>query len=180
MPRIVLHAAVSLDGYIATPGGGLDWLPQPEDGEDYGFGAFLERVGALRMGRLTYDLVRSFGAWPYGERPTFVLSRRPPDDEAPPAVRFTQADPARVATEAEEAAQAADVWIVGGGVTARAFLEAGLVTHVHLAVVPVLLGDGIPQFSRTALRLEAAEPHADGVVNLHYAVESARLGAEAG
>ena len=73
---IFIYIAVSLDNFIATPDGGLDWLyaiPNPEQ-SDYGFADFIQRVDALVMGRKTFETVLSFDPWPY-QKPVFVLSR---------------------------------------------------------------------------------------------------------
>ena len=73
---IYIYIAASLDNFIATPDGGLDWLyaiPNPEQ-SDYGFADFIQRVDALVMGRKTFETVLSFEPWPY-QKPVFVLSR---------------------------------------------------------------------------------------------------------
>lgn len=57
MPKTVLYIATSLDGHIARPDGGIDWLtsfPAPESG-DYGYAAFLSSLEATVMGRKTYE-----------------------------------------------------------------------------------------------------------------------------
>ena len=70
-----VYIATSLDGFIADKDGGLDWLmeiPNP-DKSDYGFAEFMNTVDALLMGRKTFEIVVSFGQWPY-TKPVFVLS----------------------------------------------------------------------------------------------------------
>ena len=64
MPRLIYYVASSLDGYIADENGGVDWLPDPVEGEDFGYGEFYDGIDALLMGRRTYDQVRGFGDWP--------------------------------------------------------------------------------------------------------------------
>src|SRR5207245_3083016 len=77
-PQMIASVFVgtSLDGFIARLDGGLDWLPEG-GGEDHGYPEFLATVDALVIGRKTYETVLGFGAWPYGDRPVFVLSTRP-------------------------------------------------------------------------------------------------------
>jgi len=74
--QLRVFCACSLDGFLAGEGDDLSWLPEPEDGapaEDHGYDAFMEGIGALLMGRTTYDVVRGFDvAWPYGDRPVIV------------------------------------------------------------------------------------------------------------
>ena len=64
MPFLV-YIATSLDGFIARPGGELDWLPGTQEGpamppEDHGYEAFMARVDTVVMGRGTFDTVRGF------------------------------------------------------------------------------------------------------------------------
>lgn len=47
-----------------------------------------------------------------------------------------------------EAADGQDVRVGGGASTVRQYLEAGLIDEMHLAIVPVLLGDGERLFER--------------------------------
>src|SRR5690348_6292856 len=66
MVEIVYYVATSLDGFIATLDGGIDWLPRLDpEGEDFGYRSFYDSVDGLIMGRLTYDKIRRNAAWPY-------------------------------------------------------------------------------------------------------------------
>lgn len=58
--------AMSLDGFIARPCGGIDWLikHQTED-EDFGYAAFMASVEGLVMGRGSFETVLGFDSWPY-------------------------------------------------------------------------------------------------------------------
>ena len=66
MSSFVVYIAVSLDGYIADGAGDVHWLEAFEK-DDYGFEEFLESIGSILMGRVTYGQIISFGEWPYGE-----------------------------------------------------------------------------------------------------------------
>jgi dihydrofolate reductase len=75
--KIVIYAAISLDGYLARKDGGIDWLmdiPNPEK-SDFGFSEFMDSVDAIVMGKNTFNKVQSFGTWPQN-KPVFVLSNR--------------------------------------------------------------------------------------------------------
>ncbi|MGB3312692.1 MAG: hypothetical protein WBG32_02970 [Nodosilinea sp.] len=75
---IVLYIATSLDGFIATPEGGIDWLAAIEiPEEDYGYEAFYSSIDAIVMGRRTYDQVLSFGDWPYPGKPSYIMTHQP-------------------------------------------------------------------------------------------------------
>ena len=77
--RFRVYIAVSLDGYIATPDGGVGWL-EPFFDEDYGYDSFVREISCAVMGRVTYEQVRAFGEWPYPEHDVYgVLYRLAPD-----------------------------------------------------------------------------------------------------
>jgi dihydrofolate reductase len=77
--RVRAFLATSLDGFIAGPNDELDWLPgHAEGGSEDTFTPFFAEIGALLMGRRTFDVVSGFGGeWPYGETPILVASSRP-------------------------------------------------------------------------------------------------------
>ncbi len=170
-----LYIATSVDGFIATEDGSVDWLEEfqsePPDDGDGGYEAFFETVDALVMGARTYEQVRSFGEWPYGDRPTYVLTRRAhePDVES---VEFVNDDVASLGVRLEE--RYGRIWLVGGGEIARAFLMARQVDALRLNVVPLLLGGGVRLFGENGVRerLETTDSttRANGIVELQYRV----------
>jgi len=184
--RITLYVAASVDGFIAAPDGGVEWLDEYQretrgadaaaDGagsEPGGYDEFFATVECLVMGSTTYEQVRSFGAWPYGETPTYVLTRRK-RERASDAVEFVEGDVDVLATRLCD--EYDHVWLIGGADVARAFLRAGRVDELRLSLIPVLLGRGIPLFGdddeRRGLRLLASTTRETGVVELRYAVEA--------
>ncbi len=176
---VVLYCACSLDGFIAATDGSVGWLDQfSAEGEDYGYAGFLAGVGSLVMGSRTYEQVLGFGEWPYADLPCFVATSRelPVPDGAD--VRFRAGDdPVALAAEARTAARSRAVWLVGGAALARSMLGAGAVDELDLALMPVLLGDGIPLFAPGmrphGLVLSESRTHTDGVVQLRYSVQDA-------
>ncbi|HMD34735.1 MAG TPA: hypothetical protein VKH42_07200 [Vicinamibacterales bacterium] len=74
--KATVFVGTSLDGFIARLDGSLDFLP-PGGGEPHGYDEFMSTVDALVIGRNTFETVLTFDAWPYGEKPVFVLSTRP-------------------------------------------------------------------------------------------------------
>jgi len=167
--------AISLDGFIAGPDDELDWLP--DHGEDGGvdtFTPFFAEVGAMLMGRRTYDVVSNMGgAWPYGETPVLVATTR----ELIPAhrgVRPVQGPVSEMVAEARRVAGQRDVYIDGGALF-RDALERGLVDEITLTLVPVLLGSGIPLFARGGkkkLTLVSSQEIGAGMVQLRYRIVS--------
>lgn len=167
MRRIKLYTATSLDGFIARPDGGIDWLAQEGD---YGYAQFYDSIDTIVMGRKTYETALSFGAYPYPDRAGFVFSRERAGtiDEN---VTF-------VAEEVEEFVRnlrlrpGRDVWLVGGGELARAFFDRNLIDELQLFVHPILLGSGVPLFlprrGDLRWRLLRSRPYPSGLVELHY------------
>ncbi len=85
--RCIVFIACSLDGFIAGPEDDLSFL-EPGAGRkvENTFTPFFNGVGALLMGRRTFDVVSAFaGDWPYGETPVLVLTHRTIDSAVPTA-----------------------------------------------------------------------------------------------
>lgn len=81
VPRLSVFIACSLDGFIASSDNSLNWLEDAADPEeDYGFEAFMTSVDAVAMGRGTYDFIADVEPWPFGDKPVFVFTHRPPRD----------------------------------------------------------------------------------------------------
>jgi dihydrofolate reductase len=167
--------ATSLDGFIARPDGGLDWLEMPATNDDHGFGAFMESIDALVMGRNTYDIVDSMDvAWPYGDTPTFVLTNRPleiPEDLKGVIEARDVAPPALV----EELDRLGHRHLyVDGGATIQSFLDAGLLDRITITTLPILIGEGIPLFGPLAddveLSLVSTVAFTSGLVQSTYDV----------
>ena len=173
MLEIVYYAAASLDGFIATPDGGVDWLPPIEaGGEDYGYSDFYASVDAILMGSATYENILRQAAWPYAGKPCWVFSKQRRYAKSSNAdITFTGAAPDHIAAEiAEKGLQRA--WIVGGGKLAAAFRERGLITTYGIGIAPAILGGGIPLLAPHGalekLTLTGCQAYPDGVVMLWY------------
>src|SRR5271154_6005396 len=143
MRNVVLGLGVSLDGYIARPNGAVDFLFMPKD---YSMADFFATVDTAIMGRKTLDvgLEMSGGSLPHSKMPMYVFSNSKPPGERD-GVIFVNESPAVFIRKLREH-PGKDIWLMGGGELARAFLEADLVDRLHLGVVPTLLGEGIPLF----------------------------------
>ncbi len=102
----------------------------------------------LLMGRNSYDIVRTFPEWPYGDKPVVVLTHRPAEPR--PHVSFWQGALAQVLGELwQEGAR--HIYLDGGEVV-RQGLQAGLVDELTLFWVPVTLGRGVSLFAGTLPR----------------------------
>jgi dihydrofolate reductase len=173
MARTVYYAAVSADGFIARTDGGVEWL-DPFQSPELGYEGFLAGVGAVVMGRATYEQSLTFGPWPYPGRRGLVVTSTPIADLPEGVSAVAPSDFAR-ALETLRASTTGDLWVVGGGRAARACLDAGWIDELELYVVPRLLGDGIPLFERRAaliaLHLMETRRFDNGIVMVRYAVE---------
>lgn len=171
--RLQLFIATSLDGYIAGPGGDLAWLFHDAD---YGYTPFYARVDTVLMGRRTYETALSFPTWPYAGRKTVVFSRRGELGVVSPDTVATARAPAEVVAELR-ARDGDNLWLVGGGELARAFLDADLVDELVVSIHPLLLGGGTPLVPpgtrRTLLTLVGERRFPSGLMQLAYRVERA-------
>ena len=129
---------MSLDGFIADEDGGYDWIVMDPDID---FRALIAQFDTLIMGRGTYEVVGEGGPGFKGVR-TYVVSRTlEPTDH--PKVTIVSEDVETFVTGLKKQ-KGKDIWLFGGGVLFRSLLEARLVDRVEVAVIPVLLGSGIP------------------------------------
>jgi dihydrofolate reductase len=129
---------MSLDGFIADEDGGYDWIVMDPDID---FGGLVAQFDALVMGRGTYEVSGGGGPGFKGVR-TYVVSRSL-DPTKHPKVTVVSEDVERFVAGLKKE-KGKDIWLFGGGVLFRSLLEANLVDRVEVAVIPVLLGSGIP------------------------------------
>jgi dihydrofolate reductase len=161
--KVVVHRAMSLDGFIAGPGHSMDWVfgyVAPDE-----FPEIIAATGAILAGRRTYEVGRRDasagkasgeaygGAW---SGPQFVLTHQPPENPEGPAVTFLSGDIEAAVATAREAADGKNLEIFGADVTGQC-LQRGLVDEILVHIVPVLLGGGTP-FSSPGLARIGLEP----------------------
>ena len=184
--RVTIHMAASLDGFIARKDGSVDWLETSDeflDGDtmDPGFvDAFLKTIDCYVMGSRTYETALRFEAqglgWPYGDKPTFVLTTR----ELPrtrDSVEFYSGDLVQFVNERLRP-RFRTIWFVGGGAVSGECLRLGLADEVCYSILPILIGDGIPFFDKVkkdiALHLAEVKAYKSGMVELRYEVRGHR------
>jgi dihydrofolate reductase len=170
--RVRVFIASSVDGFIAGENNDLSWLPPPQpNGDDLGFSALLSEVGALLMGRATYDVVAAFdGEWPYGSRPVLVATHRSLSAKVS-SVRAVSGSIDALVRDALSAADGRDVYLDGGALI-RSALDAGLVDEMVVTQIPVILGRGHALFagcaSRHRLELVECTARSGGLVQCRY------------
>jgi dihydrofolate reductase len=183
MPRTHVFVGASLDGFIAGPNDELEWLSGgqsdgPSSGPSEGqaeahksFRAFFAQIGAVLMGRRTYDVVSSMtGPWIYGETPMLIATSRPLA-AGRPSVRAVRGSIAELVEQARAAAGERDVYVDGGRLI-RSALDAGLIDEITVTIVPIVIGAGIPLFAGVArhhpLELIGQRTIAGAAVELKY------------
>lgn len=174
MRDVVLFIAVSLDGYIASPDGGIDWLggESAEASDSGSYERFIAGVSDIVMGYTTYHQLTTEllpGAWPYDKQTTYVLTHRKAETEA--GVVLTSESPAALIARLKRE-PGGEIWICGGASVANQFLRAGLIDRFHLNVMPTIRGAGIRLFDALeqpiSLTLLSTERY-NGIVDLVYA-----------
>ena len=137
---------MSLDGYIADPKGGYDWIViDPE----IDFDAMFKKYDTVLMGRKSYDAAKGAD---YGmpKPQTYVFSKTLRQADVKGAI--VSSDPHKTITELKNA-KGKDIWLWGGGELFRSLLELKLVDGLEVAVIPVLLGDGLPLLPKSSARV---------------------------
>lgn len=144
-----VYIATSLDGFIATPDGELDWLfeiPNP-DQSDYGYSEFMGGIDAIVMGRNTFEKVLTFSDWPYN-KPVFVLSNSLTAVPEPIVAQaeIVKGDIKSLVNQLHQ--RGYQNLYVDGGKTIQSFLKADLIDEMIITRVPILLGNGLPLFGQ--------------------------------
>lgn len=175
MGKVLWSVTMSLDGFIAGPGGDMSWLtehlgPNPTVDELIG------KIGALLVGNRTfggddpYKGVEEKEGKPFGggwSGPQFVLTHHAPDTPVPGVTFVGDLDSGVAAAKAA----AGDKYVnVLGAEVARQCLDAGVIDEILVCIAPVLLGDGVRLFDRpggTNVKLERLSlTHAPRATNL--------------
>ena len=169
---VSVFVGTSVDGFIARPNGGLDFLP-PGGGEPHGYNEFLATVDAIVIGRKTFETVLGMKPWPYAQKRVVVLSSRVLDFSAARGpVEQMAGSPAAILSQL--ASSGVHHVYVDGGNTIQGFLRAGLVHRLVITRVPVLIGGGISLFGSLPhdipLHHVATRHYPSGLVQSEYHV----------
>jgi dihydrofolate reductase len=161
MAKLLWSFTMSLDGFIAGPGGDMSWLtehirPNPTVDEVIG------KIGALLVGNRTFrgddphkgttEEGKPFGGGWTG--PQFVLTHHAPDTPVPDVTFVGDLGSAVAAAKAAAGEKLVNVL---GAEVARQCLDAGMLDEILVFIAPVLLGDGVRMFSHpggTNVKLE--------------------------
>lgn len=161
---------MSLDGYIAGPNGEFDWIMMDPSVD---FAALFDEFDTFVMGRNTFELVQSQGPkGAFAGKDVIVCSNTlQPEDY--PGVTIVSSGATEMIRELKSK-PGKDIWLFGGGVLFRSFLDAGLVDTIEVAVTPILLSQGVPLLPKgqrsPALHLTSCRALPSGIVMLTYAL----------
>lgn len=174
MRKIKLYIAVSLDGYIATPDGGVEWLNQFQisKNEDYGYKEIYQSIDTILMGGRTYRDIVGFGCeWPYKDKTTYIVSRNNVNLTPAEQVYFIT-DHVTGNVEKLKESTGKDIWLVGGGELVSMLLDANQIDEMHLCYLPIVLGQGISLFpnnpKETIWKLVGSKSFLSGAISITY------------
>ena len=170
--KVLFHFAMSLDGFVAGPEDGMDWMTggsvRPGLHEEY-----ITTTGAILGGRKGWDQAID-GSRPYGGAwagPIFVLTHHPEDAAPGDGVTFLSCDPAEAVRIGLAAAGGKNLEVFSPTI-GRQLLELGLIDEIDLHILPVLLGDGIRLYDNPGgkpIRLHrGGESDPRSAVNVRY------------
>lgn len=167
MRRIRYQVAASLDGYIAGPHGEYDWIVMDPDID---FTALFAQFDTLLMGRHTFEMA---AGGPAHQHRVVVVSRTLSQADHPDVTMIR--DNLGAELEALRAQPGKDIWLFGGGQLFRSLLAIDQVDSVEIAVIPVVIGGGIPMLPAPAVMksLKLSSHHVypkSGIVMLNYEV----------
>jgi len=171
---ITLHVVSSLDGFIAKKDNSVSWMDS--SGAVYEKGVSegdaddgVTSIDCFVLGSRTYEHALQLG-WPYGDTPTFVItSRELPSTRK--SVEFYSGDLEKLVDEIL-APRYRNIWLVGGAMLCQSFLRLNLVDEIRLAIVPVLLGNGLRLFDKSGFesrwQLKDVVAYKTGMIELMY------------
>lgn len=178
MRKVRYSVAASLDGYIAGPKGEADWIIMDPEID---FRALFDQFDTMLIGRRTFEPMVGKVGKARGKHAmrTLVFSRTLRQSDFPDVTIVSHGVERTVKSLREESGK--DIWLFGGGQLFGSLLDAGLVDGVHVAVIPVLLGEGIPLLAppaaRAGLTLTGHRLYEKtGIVSVDYEVQQRKKG----
>ncbi|WP_345762599.1 dihydrofolate reductase family protein [Diaminobutyricibacter sp. McL0608] len=180
MTRIMLGMSVSLDGYVATTDGRVDWVfPNFDDEFTADTMELLTGLDTMLLGRGNY--VEQSGAWAHATGPLADIMNNAQKIVFSNTLETADWVNSRLATATpeEEIARLREqgvenVGVAGGARFAQYLSSRGLIDEYRLSVHPIALGAGLPLFTTTVpLRLIGSRTYATGLTTNRYVPASA-------
>ena len=147
MKKIILYIAASIDGRIAEPDGGTEWLSEfPITKEmNYGYNEFIDSVDAIIMGGRSYREVLNMEMIEhYKNRQIYVVTRGWAEKAANNVNFITDNIIDHIRQIRDGAGK--NIWLFGGGELISMLLAADLIDEMCITYIPIILGKGVPLF----------------------------------
>jgi len=170
--KVIVYIAMSLDGYIAGEGDDLSFLSiVQQDGEDYGYHAFVDTVDTVIIGRKTYDWVCKQGIIPHQDTSLYIITRNPQLSEN--SSQYYSGD-LSVLMKKLLSESGKHIYCDGGAELIDSLLRLKLIDECIISIIPTVLGKGIPLFRNQhdiTFNLLDSASFSSGLVQVHYAVQ---------
>jgi dihydrofolate reductase len=169
--KLILYIATSLDGYIAAPNDDLSFLDAvAKEGEDYGYGEFIQTIDTVIIGRKTYDWIMAHvPEFVHADKDTYVITRTPREQIG--NTRFYTGDMKELVARLKSE-EGKNIFVDGGAEVVNALLLDNLIDEFVISVIPVLLGAGVRLFKdgcgQQGLELVDVKGFKTGLVQMQY------------
>ena len=172
MKKIILYIATSIDGRIAEPDGGIEWLSEFPITEEmnYGYKKFIDSVDTIIIGGRSWRELSNMDAMgAYADKAVYVVSHRNWGETE--NIKFITENIIECITTLRNE-QGKDIWLFGGGELVSILLAANLIDEMQIAYIPVILGKGIPLFpelpTSSKWKLSETAEYKNGVLKMSY------------
>lgn len=169
--KLILYIACSLDGYIASKNDNIDFLNTVAvEGEDYGYGEFINSVDTVIVGRKTYDKVLSMGYdFPHADKESYIITRTQKDPIG--NIHFYNGS-LKELVENLKTKPGKNIFCDGGAEIVNLLLKDQLFDELYISIIPCLLGSGTKLFNEinveSQIKLIDSTAYKSGLVQLHY------------
>ena len=152
MKKIKLYITSTIDGYIATSDGDLEWFieyPNPEH-LDYGFREFMSEIDIIVMDEQTYhnllcmDIIWPYKIWSYKGKTTYIVSNNPNEGKTDGSISYIKGNSIEEFVRIKESQ---NIGLIGSSELMTMLLQNDLVDEMRISKIPILLGEGISLFS---------------------------------
>ncbi len=173
MRKVKAYIAMSVDGYVASKEGGVDWLIGDGSQPDHlgSYSSFMETIDTVILGSTTYHQIINELAvddWPYANQKSYVFTTKKLTSKED--ITFVNEDVVSVMERIKQE-EGKDIWLCGGASIIQQCHAAGIIDEYTLSIIPMVLGAGIRLFdttsTQTPLQLITTR-HYNGIVDVVY------------
>ncbi|WP_302133298.1 dihydrofolate reductase family protein [Thomasclavelia spiroformis] len=173
MRKVILYIAMSLDGFIASKDGKVNWLHGQNDDEENidTYSSFIKDVDTVIMGWNTYYQVKnelSPDNWVYDSLTSYIITHRKLDSTN--NINFVQKNSSELVKDLKQKNDKS-IWICGGAKIIQPLIQDNLIDEYYISVIPTILGDGIKLFEPVSnelkLKLKSTQSY-NGITELIY------------